>query len=220
MDHQMALTTQAVERYTLDELTSPEREEFEEHFFTCPECTDALRECEAFIANTRAVFKEDEALAKRPAPVIEPAGVQPGWRKNLGGWFGIRILAPTFAMLVLAFVLFRSPDPAGPTFAWTLAADVRDEVAHQTIAQNTVWLAPSIDLVAGSNQTSRWASYHWEVRDARGGLVQQGDGRNGAGQLPLRILAAKFESGKEYRITVQGDPSTSPVSGSFVIDRK
>jgi len=222
MDHQMALTTQAVERYTLGELTSPEREDFEEHFFSCADCIAALREYETFAANTRAVFKEDAELAPRitPAPAPVPAVIQAGWRQRLSGWFGVRILAPAFAAVILAFVLFRPPDPAGPTFAFALAADVRDEAPHETIAPATVWLAPSIDLVSGSNHPNRWASYHWEVRNSGGATVAQGDGHGSVTQLTLKIQASKFESGKEYKLVVQGEPSTGPVSASFVIDRK
>jgi hypothetical protein len=224
MDHQMALTTQAVERYTLGELTSPEREEFEEHFFSCVDCIAALREYETFTANARAVFKEEaDALAPRatPAPAHVPAAVQAvGWRQRMGGWFGIRVAIPAFAALALAFVLFRSPDPAGPAFAWTVMTDVRDETPHLNIGQTTVWLTPSVDLVKGPNQPNRWAAYHWEIRSAGGSIVEQASGHDGAGQLTLKIPAAKFESGKEYKLILQGDASTSPVTGSFVIDRK
>jgi hypothetical protein len=214
----MALTTQAVERYTLDELTSPEREEFEEHFFSCQDCVAALHEYETFAANARAVFKDDEALANRPAPA--PAIAQQGWRPRLSGWFGIKALAPAFVALALAFVLFRPPDPAGAAFAWTLAADVRDKAPHLAVDPKTVWLVPTVDLVAGPNQPNRWKAYHWEVRNADGRILDQSDGHDGRGELTLKIPASKFESGKEYKLIVQGDATTGPISGSFVIDRK
>ncbi|HEY3741286.1 MAG TPA: zf-HC2 domain-containing protein [Bryobacteraceae bacterium] len=225
MDHQIALNTQAVERYTLDELTSPEREEFEEHFFTCADCAAALREHEAFAANARAVFKEDQLAATHSNRTPQPESKS--WAQRIKGWFGMRTLIPAFAALVLAFVLFRPPDPAGPTYAWTLPADVRDEVPHQKVAPSTVWLAPTIDLVTGSHP-DRWSVYHWEIRKTEGEIrngdggkiVAQGDGRQGIGHLTLKVPASKFDSGKEYRLIVQGDPATLPIGASFVIDRQ
>lgn len=221
MDHQIALNTQAVERYSLGELTSPEREEFEEHFFTCSDCAAALREHEVFAANARAVFKEDQLAAAAPHPDSTPQPASKSWAERIKSWFGMRTLIPAFAALALAFVLFRPPDPAGPTYTWTLAADVRDEVSHQTVAASTVWLSPTIDLVTGSHP-DRWAVYHWEIRRTDGGgkLVAQGDGRQGVGHLTLKVPASKFDSGKEYRLTVQGEPATLPIGASFVIDRQ
>ncbi len=40
MDHQEALSMQAVERYTLGELISPQREDFEEHFAIAQTCKE------------------------------------------------------------------------------------------------------------------------------------------------------------------------------------
>src|ERR1700682_4145887 len=70
MDHNQAARIQAPARYLLGELTLPEREDFEEHFFTCRECADELRTGAMFAANARAVFRDQ---ARRPTPVVQPA---------------------------------------------------------------------------------------------------------------------------------------------------
>jgi Putative zinc-finger len=51
MDHKDVDRTYAVERYWLGELPRGEREEFEEHFFACDDCADALRHLEILEAN-------------------------------------------------------------------------------------------------------------------------------------------------------------------------
>ena len=38
MDHRNATETKAAEQYLLGEMTEIQRADFEEHFFTCPEC--------------------------------------------------------------------------------------------------------------------------------------------------------------------------------------
>ena len=57
MDHAEAARKLAVEQYLLCELSGPEREEFEEHFFSCSECVKALEIGTEFMKNARAVFR-------------------------------------------------------------------------------------------------------------------------------------------------------------------
>ncbi len=56
MDHAEAEQSQAVERYLLGELTGPEREAFEEHYFACPKCAQEVLAGETLGANVRAVL--------------------------------------------------------------------------------------------------------------------------------------------------------------------
>jgi len=214
MDHQLALSSQAVERYTLGELTSSEKEAFEAHFFNCPECSQALQEYEMFTANARAVFKEDP-LTRQIVPVKRH------WLEELRNWLGWRTLIPAAAAVVLAFVLLRSPgtpDPLGETKVFVLAADVRgDESRPLKIAHSTVWLELQMDLVAGVN-ANRWVSYHWEVDGPNGAIVEQRD--RVSGPLKLKLAASKFEPGKEYKLVVQGASGTNPVQSDFVIEKQ
>src|SRR5437762_3136781 len=61
MDHETALGTSAAERYLLGQLTGVDRDSFEEHYFTCPECAEDVRALTVFAANARAVFREKAA---------------------------------------------------------------------------------------------------------------------------------------------------------------
>lgn len=63
MDHNEAVQNQAVERYWLGELVAPERQEFEEHFFVCPLCAEALNMTEALEANVKAAATEETLRA-------------------------------------------------------------------------------------------------------------------------------------------------------------
>jgi Putative zinc-finger len=87
MDHAEAARKLAVEQYLLGELSGPEREEFEEHFFDCPECVEALEMGAGFMQNARAVFQE--------AGAVKPARQRIRWNWNF--WTGWR-LAPVATM--------------------------------------------------------------------------------------------------------------------------
>jgi hypothetical protein len=79
MDHLDAENMKAVERYMLGDLAVSEVEEFERHFFDCPQCSEELRALTIFQENARAVFAEPD-----PAPI--PASVPVP--KSAAGWWG------------------------------------------------------------------------------------------------------------------------------------
>jgi anti-sigma factor RsiW len=58
MDHAEAARRFAAEQYLLGELPEADRDEFEAHFFECPECAEALATGAKLVANARAVFRE------------------------------------------------------------------------------------------------------------------------------------------------------------------
>jgi hypothetical protein len=65
MDHETVVQINATERYFLGQLADADRDSFEEHYFTCPECAEDVRALTVFAANARAVFREKAA---GPAP--------------------------------------------------------------------------------------------------------------------------------------------------------
>jgi hypothetical protein len=66
MDHEHAVQLKAAERYFLGELTGEDRDAFEEHFFTCQECAQDVRDLAAFSANARAIFREQSGPPGMP----------------------------------------------------------------------------------------------------------------------------------------------------------
>jgi len=67
MNHREAASSGAVERYLLGQLSAPESEEFEQHFFDCSECARDLRAGALFEDNARAVFLEERPVAETAA---------------------------------------------------------------------------------------------------------------------------------------------------------
>jgi hypothetical protein len=94
MEHKEAIRIQAVDRYLLGELTAAEREEFEDHFFSCGECSEDLHTGAILVDNSRAVLREEF-----PDPVPASPGVppRPGWRF----WWPPVPLAAAIALLAV-----------------------------------------------------------------------------------------------------------------------
>jgi anti-sigma factor RsiW len=128
MDHAEAARKLAVEQYLLGELSGPEREEFEEHFFGCPECVEALEMGTGFMKNARAVFQEDRAL--------QPA--RPRQHRNWAFWTEWR-MAPAAALAgwavacVLAGYQFLGGLSQSSPFVIAPAVSVRATRAEQAL---------------------------------------------------------------------------------------
>lgn len=87
MDHDEAIQRGAVEKYLLNEMPLPERDEFEEHYFDCPACAEDLRATAAFLDAAKREFKQGFAAApetKSGEPRLErPGDDEPGSDKKI-----------------------------------------------------------------------------------------------------------------------------------------
>jgi hypothetical protein len=103
MDHNLASETYAAERYLLGEMPPEERDEFEEHFFSCRVCGEDVQIASVFIENAKALYRERDRQA---SPTLKKAFL---WRDRLKrDWVGglrLPVTVPTFAALALAAVV-------------------------------------------------------------------------------------------------------------------
>src|SRR5262249_18099194 len=90
MDHNEALQSQACEKYLLGELPPAERDTYEEHYFSCPDCARRLRFAARFLGASR------EILATSAIPDSHSETVR-GWF----AWFRPAYAATTLAALLL-----------------------------------------------------------------------------------------------------------------------
>jgi len=100
MDHQEALRLQAGEKYLLGELAPELQEQFEAHYFDCPECVTGLRALGTFVTASQLVFKE-EARSPRVSPHTTWTE-RPGWFN----WLQPVISLPAI-MALAAIVVFQ-----------------------------------------------------------------------------------------------------------------
>jgi hypothetical protein len=94
MQHAEAIRSMASEKYLLDELTPELREEFEEHFFGCPECALDVRAGTTFLEHTKVALAE-------PAPAERLAPASPPQPRTWLSWLRPSIAVPVMALLLV-----------------------------------------------------------------------------------------------------------------------
>jgi hypothetical protein len=103
MDHNLASETYAAERYLLGEMPLEERDEFEEHFFSCRVCGEDVQTASVFIANAKALFRERDL---QTSPALKNAKLWRDWlKRDWIGWLRLPVTVPTFAALALAAIV-------------------------------------------------------------------------------------------------------------------
>jgi len=180
MDHTEVLKRQTGERYLLGELPDSELEEFEQHYFSCPDCAVELEAGSMFIANARAVF-EEEAAGFAP---VELAAQKPGlwsqWRNLMAGlWPRPSIAATSFASFalgcvcvyqVLAVIPYLKSDTAADMAAalpsFQLAGRTRGETTTVSLPRNARFFAISFDV----DPQTVYRDYRSDLKDSTGAV--------------------------------------------------
>jgi len=100
MDHEAVVRQQMTERYLLDELDPEIRDEFEEHYFDCPDCAQDVHAGAMFVEQSKIVLAEESQPVSAGLPKPSPVVAQPGWLAGLRA-----IFRPAFAVPVMALLL-------------------------------------------------------------------------------------------------------------------
>jgi hypothetical protein len=129
MDHHDAVRLSLVEKYLLDELPAELRDEFEEHYFDCPQCPIDLRATAAFL---NVATEELKTLpAKKTASI--PA------KKPLFAWLWSPAFAVSAVAACLLFIAYQNV---------VLYPRYRGEIAQLKTPQ----ILPSISLAGGESR--------------------------------------------------------------------
>lgn len=94
MDHNEAVRLQAATKYLCGELTRVQRDEYEEHYFDCPECAQELKASVAFMESAKQVVREHSVQTADSKGFSE---LRTGWL----AWLRPAFAVPVFAALVL-----------------------------------------------------------------------------------------------------------------------
>jgi hypothetical protein len=93
MDHDLAVKSEACEKYLLGELSPELRDAYEVHYFGCAECAAQLRAASEFLAAGREAL----AAASAGVPQTDYVRVPRGWMP----WMNPLVAIPAFAVLLL-----------------------------------------------------------------------------------------------------------------------
>jgi len=94
MDHTEAIQLMIAEKYLLDELSPESRDQFEEHFFSCPECALDVRAGAALVEQMKMLLSEMTQADQVRVP--SPVSRKSGW----AGWLRPALVLPALAILL------------------------------------------------------------------------------------------------------------------------
>jgi hypothetical protein len=204
MNHEEAIKRGSVEKYLLKELSPSERDEFEEHFFGCPDCAADVGATATFLEAARKQLKTAPS-AKRTVEAAAP------WYTLL--WTP-KLIAPMFALMlfVIGFqnlVIFpkhleRATNLGGPevlTSVSLISANSRgDALPNVTVPEGQPFLL-SLDIPSSEG----FSSYSCELVSQSGTVLWQVPvaSQQAKDTLFIRVPAAQWAPGT-YSLTVHG----------------
>jgi len=211
MSHDQAVATMATERYLLDELTEVERDAFEEHYFSCPECAEDVRAGEAMRREMQDAFRVTRE--RTPLPFRPPA------RRS----FKVTGVLPwaVAAMLVLA-VGYQSvvviPSLRGLSEAQVLSPVVlrpasRGGVPVVTLGSNPRFVSLSLD----ANVDPGVERVHYLIRTTEGSVVANGvTPAPVGGSSVLRLVpVSRLERGAQYVAELRNAVDANALIGEY-----
>jgi hypothetical protein len=220
MNHDEAIRLKATEKYLLGELSAELRDQYEDHYFGCAECSQDVRTGAVFIDNARDVLGSGsvaEAGAKHhPAPS--------------GGWW-TALLRPAFAVPALALLLLAAGYQNAVTIPHLRTALSQSEVAQtlpsfSLISENSRGGAPlAISVPAGKPFSffvdippkGSYASYACEFQTESGApeLSLNISADEAKRTVQLLIPAGRLASGKHVLVVrgldSQGKPDADKI---------
>ena len=97
MDHDAVVRERMTEKYLLEELDPKVRDDFEEHFFDCPECAFDVRAGSDFVTHSKLVLAENSGPVSVNAAAHRQEPVKHGWL----AWLRPALAAPVLALLLV-----------------------------------------------------------------------------------------------------------------------
>jgi hypothetical protein len=227
MTHDLATQNQTAARYLLGELSTAERDEFEEHYFDCTDCAREVRTAAVLRANTKAVLKEG------CVPAAQAAAAGESWWRRLFTFRG-PVLAPYGAVAALAVVTayqgavvipnLRAASEPQLLVSAALRPTVRGSDLTITVPSDARFFEVTFDV----ESPTPVAAYECAIVRGNGSpmfAVKAPAGSAGPATLNLLLPAARFQTG-EYAVVLRGQPENAAANPveldrfKFLIERR
>jgi hypothetical protein len=205
--HQEAVESLATERYLLDDMSSPDRQAFEDHFFSCDLCADDMRVAAAMFKGAKAGFAGGAATAQVVPMVARSAVKAPVWYRSAAlPWAAAAALA-----LVTTYQSF-----------WVVPSLRRDEsplaIVPVTLrpasrgAEAVVPFPPDgapITLAIEINEPADGGKLIYDLKTADGRPIVSGPAASPAPGAPLLLLIPSTLAGPSHYILTVHDAGPS-----------
>lgn len=201
LTHEQAVGTMACERYLLDELSELERQAFEDHFFTCADCADAVRVGELM------------RVGAREAGRAQPLAFTP--RRERLWTVAVPWAAAASLALIVGYQYTTVPGASGDERSYalqpvTLRPAIRgaDVVIRPVAGDPAVVLAIEADAPAGANE------WRYELRTVEGKQVTAGRASVQTQGTPLLLwvpASALSQSGR-YVLSLRDREDAPPLT--------
>jgi hypothetical protein len=206
MTHEEAVSTLASERYLLEEMSEPERETFEEHYFSCVECADDVRAGGVMRDGVRAGLMNEQAVH-----TVHDMAASAAWRRKNAAprrWYHSPAIpwAAAAAFAVVAGYQSLVPAPGrsiGQPMALapvTLRPASRGQEPRITIARDTAVVTLAID----ASSTAAGTELSYAIRKAAGAVVASGTLQAPQPGVPILLLvpSSQIPAPGRYVLTV------------------
>jgi hypothetical protein len=219
MDHAQATLTGAAERYVLGEMSQLERDQYEEHFFSCSTCADEVCATDRFVQHARAGLRAEADATRVVNRVSGDSSAPSRWAGFLGWSRAVPLGAAAGALVLLAVVGYQS---------LILVPGLRQQlrVADGLQSAPSYFLsisrgdAPVITVSGGERFVSLTLSrnierpfpfYRFEVHDASGRTIMAETlrGPSSGDELAILLPAGDLPSGSYVIVVVGLDSRTS-----------
>lgn len=172
MDHATATRKAIAESYVLGELSDEESAEFEEHFFTCPECAEEVKALTTFVEDAKVVLAKERSsswladAARRLLRVSwQPLPALPAAAAVLL-LLGVTVYQATVTVPRLQHEVAQARAPQATS--WHFLSVARGDPPEIHVSENQ----RMIGLTLSRSGYEAYAHYRVDVRDAAGTQVQ------------------------------------------------
>jgi hypothetical protein len=182
--HEEALESDWRRLYVLGELPEPERSRFEEHFFDCPSCADAVRTAYLLVRGAETTFQR-QIFTAEPAPA--PAPTTQKAKSHPRRW---ALYALPYAAVVclsvgagVEYVALRKAQAPQTVVSFSVPPQAKGEPYRIALPAAGQFVELDFDLLDTAPQ------YDWEIRTAGSNrALMTGRAKPSANSVTLKLL--------------------------------
>lgn len=216
MDHDLAVKSQACEKYLLGELSPDLRDAYEEHYFSCAECAGQLRMAAELIGASQHIFAKTPEVAA-PAPAMREPG---GWSRWLRPAFAIPVMAGLLLVVgyqnfVLIPRLQQSQAPRVLPMYSLISANTRGETLPVFAAQPNQPLGLYVDIPVDPEISN----YRVSIQDPSGKTILSSSLDNAQAQKTQVLVINPGGNSGKYTLVIIGQPKPTELARiHFTVD--